>query len=103
MSERGKENTREKSERRTQRHGSVKELLSRLQTVSGQQTRVRLRGQSREGEERPTRQAITVQSTPVRKSRDVQKDALRIDPIGPEEARVGLIAQEGDNPLLKKF
>ena len=97
MSEREKESTREKSERRTQRHGSEKELLSRSQTVSGRQIRVRLRGQLSGGEGQPTKQENIVPDTPDRRPRAVQRqDAARADPTVRGAARAGLIAQGED-------
>ena len=97
MSEREKESTREKSERRTQRHGSEKELLSRSQTVSGRQIRVRLRLQSSGGGGRPTKQENIVPDTLDRRPRAVQRqDAARADPTVRGAARAGLIAQGED-------
>lgn len=86
MSEREKESTREKSERRTQRHGSEKELLSRSQTVSGRQIRVRLRLQSSGGGGQPTKQENIVPDTPDRRPRAVQlQGAVPAEPIAQGE------------------
>ena len=100
MSEREKESTREKSERRTQRHGSEKELLSRSQTVSGRQIRVRLRGQLSGGEGQPTKQENIVPDTPDRRPRAVQRqDAVPADPTVRGAAPAELIAQGEDESM----
>ena len=100
MLEREKENTREKSERRTQRHGSEKELLSRSQTVSGRQIRVRLRLQSSGGGGQPTKQENIVPDTPDRRPRAVQRqDAVPVDPTVRGAAPAELIAQGEDESM----
>ena len=100
MSEREKESTKEKSERRTQRHGSEKELLSRSQTVSGRQIRVRLRLQSSGGGGRPTKQENIVLDTLDRRPRAVQRqDAAPADPTVRDAVPVELIAQGEDESM----
>jgi len=100
MSEREKESTRGKSERRTQRHGSEKELLSRSQTVSGRQIRVRLRLQSSGGEGQPTRQENIVPDTPDRRPRAVQRqEAVPADPTVRGAVPAELIAQGEDESM----
>ena len=100
MSEREKESTREKSERRTQRHGSEKELLSRSQTVSGRQIRVRLRLQSSGGGGQPTKQGNIVPDTPDRRPRAVQRQgAVPVDPTVRGAAPAELIAQGEDESM----
>jgi len=98
MSGREKENTRGKSERRDLRHGLEKEILSRLQTVSGPQIRVRQRGQLSGGGGPPTKQEHIAQNTPDIRPRLVHlQDAKQFDPTVRSAALVGLIAQgEGE-------
>ena len=100
MSEREKESTKEKSERRTQRHGSEKELLSRSQTVSGRQIRIRLRGQLSGGEGQPTKQENIVPDTPDRRPRAVQRQGVaRADPTVRGAAPAELITQGEDESM----
>ena len=98
MSEREKKSISEKSERRTQRHGSEKELLSRSQTVSGRQIRVRLRLQSSGGGGQPTKQENIVPDTPDRRPRAVRRqDVARAVPTVRGAVPAELIAQgEGE-------